>query len=293
MSHIRGPSTKAAYRTLKTIDAQIKRIIKQVLEQGQEYDVYIYSDHGMMDSVAFTYKYGLSLTEFLETLLDARGVEVSKYSEKQISIRRAVWAFLSGGAKALLSPVWGVIKPFWIYFRPDAPTRKIRGKDFVIAESSNVAQVYFLKDSRRLERSDFKKINEKLIQNILSHPGIGIILVKDKKTYKAYSKEGTTTLPRNASWMKRFNTTGQDLLNFAKRKLAGDLIIFGNIIDGKCIAFEDQAGVHGGVGADQQRPFIISPRPLPPIRRSSDLYAVFSPYLPKKEYVLTPKYKKA
>lgn len=274
MSHIRGPSTKASLRVLKGIDVQIKRIIKC----AKDYDVYIYSDHGMMDSVYFNYKYGMDFSEFLEEICQKEGSDISKNYVKQASFKKSLWSFSSGIAKASVSPIWGMIKPFWIYFRPNAKTQKMKGKDFVVAKSSNAAQIYFLKYPKRLNKKDFESLHPHLIENIVFHPGVGIVLVKEGSRFLAYSKQGTTILPSNDSWMDKFNVTGKDLLNFAKRDNAGDLIVLGNIINGKCIAFEDQAGVHGGCGGDQLKPFIFGPHKMPKINKSSELYGLFKDY---------------
>jgi hypothetical protein len=63
------------------------------------------------------------------------------------------------------------------------------------------------------------------------------------------------------------------------------MIIFGSVVNGMGVAFEEQMGVHGAFGGAQAYPFLLYPdsaeHRIGQIRTAHDLYGIFSSYLPR------------
>src|SRR5262249_27442932 len=66
VAHHRGPNSAYAKLVLRTIDAQVKKIVRATERYGaRPYDVILLSDHGQSTTIPWEHLHGQSLTEFI------------------------------------------------------------------------------------------------------------------------------------------------------------------------------------------------------------------------------------
>ncbi|MGM0508783.1 MAG: alkaline phosphatase family protein [Fusobacteriota bacterium] len=295
MGHTRGPQTKEAMNTLKAIDNSIKKIFKYACKKG--YDIYIFSDHGQTPSVPFKNKYGITLEELITDAVSNKDLKIKEYNtegEQRSHI-------LKYGLKTILKNATELGYAFLerlsnniLNKKEEKTDENILKEDITVMSSGPYSHLYFKNIKYRLAEDEINKKAPKLLKILREHPGIEFIIIKIDDGYKVINKENEVLLNKEfkikniennkifKKVFKNFNRTKDEILDGLSEVSTGsgigDIVIFGALIEkNKIINFENQYGGHGGLGGNQNNPFLITNNKLKKNKGKtiSSLYNIF------------------
>ncbi|MEO8910375.1 MAG: alkaline phosphatase family protein [Gemmatimonadaceae bacterium] len=292
LAHHFGPSSKQALADLRRTDARIKEIWRMAqLAGGRGYDLVILSDHGMTPALSYRVKYGESLGATVQIILDetppldtpapralASYAEDTEYSDIGPEVVEAVAQLTPesfGGRRAM--------RRFRDWLRSRYGLREIifpekyrvdTTHDVVVTYSSCLALVYFAASEQRLSHEQILADPRwsRLYEQLIAHPGIGLVATESENGVALASRRGRATLRDG----QVENITGDNPLeifgtepyvlraveSLVRQPNAGDCVLFGEYDGYDIISFDDQVGAHGSAGGDQVYPFVISPERL-------------------------------
>jgi uncharacterized membrane protein YvlD (DUF360 family) len=273
VAHHAGPESEDALRVLRGLDRQLAALENAARTAPRRYDLVVLSDHGQSYGATFRQRYGLTLGELIHQLL--RGEE----SVHLASGHGEGWGHLNAilseivrsegvtgdGARRLLGEHQD---EGYVDLGPDHAHRAASGAtDVEICASGNLALVYFTEHPSRLSLEYIVAEYPGLVESLLTHPGIGFVLV--------YSEaRGAVVMGRGGvRCLDRDTVEGEDPLapfdphtpHFLRRLSTypnvGDLVV-NSLFDaatGEVAAFEELIGCHGGAGGLQTKPFLLFP----------------------------------
>lgn len=245
-SHAYGPG-KYAFESLKAVDRNLEVLLDAAEERKRPYHVVVLSDHGQVRGTHFHDLYGRTLTEHVQSLLPP-----------------------------------GLPTP------PDRPA--VVSQDF-----GSGAHVYLNFSSASVERSELLRRAPGVLPGLRSHPGVACVVTREGAATVIEGKSGTVRVEGG-----RIRTIGtsplaafgdpavlaREVHDAAHRQHAGDVIVFGERVDGTLVDFSTLPfrGLHGGMGEGQDQPFLLhSPGlPLDPsqIKDSAELFGLLEPHVP-------------
>lgn len=247
-SHRRGATSRFAHWTLKGIDDAIKRIWKSVHQAEKEYDIWVYSDHGQVDTVPYESVFGKTLQNVVHETL---------HSEK--SARRHFRHHRRPGFRNRLG--WRLHKIVQGEFND---LRRDADKALVTALGP-YAQVYLDQTHRNAKQS--------CAQALLDSGKIPLVLIPEKKdgekVVRVLRKNAEYMLPQEADsffFENRFvpPEVVQDFVSACHHPSAGDLIICGYQGPGAAYySFVTENGSHGGVSEQEYSGFLMAPENCP------------------------------
>ena len=285
VAHHFGPTSKAAFTTLRHIDRRIAEILRMIRHgAARAYDLIILSDHGQTPAIPFERQFGRTLGEDIAAQLREQPVHVSRGPDDRLE-RRAQYltrkvqagrlARLPGVIPAvraiekrvLRRPLEALLRPETVYADAEVGA--------VVTYSSCLAHLYLLADSPA--RMDYDRIVHQypgFVEYLRRHKGIGPFFVrKDAATW--YVMDGKNTAELCEKGLKnlhgadplrsvdRRHTLLPELWQFLNFSNVGDIILFGRYDGERVICFDDQVGAHGSLGGEQMRPFIMLPEGHP------------------------------
>jgi hypothetical protein len=284
LAHHFGPSSRPALADLRRTDSRISEIWRMArVVGGRGYDLVILSDHGMTRSESYRVKFGESLGATVQRLLSDEALisqsERSEYSDVGAEIVEAVaqatpprmanlqrllrrardWVRSRYGLREIILPE---------KYRVDAI------HDVVVTYSSCLALVYFAADPEQLSLEAIlgDAARRRLYDELVSHPGIGLVLTRtggvvhaESTKGKATIREETVTVLSGSNPLEPYGTESYQLRaieSLVNQPNAGDCVLFGAFNGYEIISFDDQVGAHGSAGGDQVYPFLITPEGL-------------------------------
>ncbi len=300
VAHHAGPDSPDALNTLRALDRSIGRV-RDVIQHkaGRPYDLFILSDHGQSVGATFRQRYGITLAQLIESLIHAptsapTGSDTGQYfvaalaaELRNANLQRPDKRRRDRVRNAALGRTGRALERR-VSASPDAAepaTPTTTRPRVVVCAGGNMAHVYLNLSAGRVKLSDFEGEHPGLIDALVSHPGVGFVVVwDDEETPIALSKSGARNLVTGA-------VTGIDplipygdpdlraaqLLRMAEFPNAGDLIINSSLYpDGQVAAFEELVGSHGGLGGPQTDAFILHPADMvvPPTSNATDIFAL-------------------
>ena len=284
LAHHFGPSSRPALADLRRTDSRISEIWRMArVVGGRGYDLVILSDHGMTRSESYRVKFGESLGATVQRLLTDEALisqsERSEYSDVGAEIVEAVaqatpprmanlrrllrrgrdWVRSRYGLREIILPE---------KYRVDAI------HDVVVTYSSCLALVYFAADAEQLSLESIlgNPARRSLYEELVSHPGIGLVLTRTVGAVHAESTKGKATICdevvtvlSGSNPLEPYGTESYQLRaieSLVGQPNAGDCVLFGAFNGYEIISFDDQVGAHGSAGGDQVYPFLITPQGL-------------------------------
>jgi hypothetical protein len=291
IAHHAGPGTPDAMKSLRGLDTQLRRILEVVERKApRPYDVIILSDHGQSVGATFKQRYGYTLAEFIEGLVQEK-VTVTDVNAAGSGQEHAVTlladiqnveqrvggrlgeATVGRARKALQDRLERALPP------------AIMDAQVIVCASGNLANVYFDLHAGKVNVHELDEAYPGLVDALVAHPGVGFVV--------AYAEDGTPWI-LGQSGVRNLRTsavTGSDpllpygdparraaqLLRLAQFPHAGDLIVNSTMYaDGQVAAFEELVGSHGGLGGQQTDAFLLHPADMvvPPISNAADVFAL-------------------
>ncbi len=297
VAHHSGTWSKDAFRTLRQFDAKVAQLLN-VIERStaRDYEVVFLSDHGQSFGATFKQRYGMSLQEFIESLLpEGTGVQHSYGGDDGVMSVASIAGELSNMQDHNTGGVVGrrVIRQTRAYMdRVVAEHERDSDKsedglgEVVVCGSGNLAQVYFTELSvEKVTLSQLKRAYPDLLDGLVQHPGVGFVV--------AYDDDGAPLVfgKRGGRNLRTGQVTGEDplapygdpdlrarqVLRVAEFPHAGDLIVNSTLYpDGTVAAMEELIGSHGGLGGEQTDAFIFHPPDMviPEITNSAEVFAI-------------------
>ncbi|MDI1460921.1 hypothetical protein QEZ54_08090 [Catellatospora sp. KI3] len=148
-----------------------------------------------------------------------------------------------------------------------SPPAVARGVASVVVASGNLGMVYLAREAGRLSMEDIESRHPNLLAGLVSHPGIGFVMVRSRSL-------GALVLGRGGvRHLADGRVAGSDPLAAFGPYAAADLarhdmlphvgdVVVNSLLDSsteEVAAFEELVGCHGGMGGWQTRPVLIHP----------------------------------
>jgi putative membrane protein len=274
VAHHTGIHSPASLEVLRGLDKQLERITRASQDSARDYQFIFLSDHGQSQGHTFRQLYGIKLEQFIEMLISENlevvdsgsSQETKGYVNSLIQSALGPHDRIKKTAKKLYDQI-KTGKNDLVYF--DLPPRSLAhsAADIVLCASGSLALLYFTNAHARLTLEEIAHQFPGLIEELVSHPGIGFILVK------SIQHGGMVIGAGGINYLDLNSITGQNpLKNYGPNAHIhlqrlnqfyhiGDILIQ-SVYDpftGQCAAFEDLVGHHGGLGGFQTQAFILHP----------------------------------
>ncbi|MBI5398016.1 alkaline phosphatase family protein [Candidatus Woesearchaeota archaeon] len=268
LTHKRGPKTHSVYVALRAIDRRIKRIYERT--KGQ-YEFYILSDHGQVDSVPFRKIEGVEIDAYLRMATQIDAEAFASMYEGRLSLTRAAFNKAAGVVQTLSAPLRWVATGFMRWYsriiKQERTDFKWGNKEKIFVETSScLAHVYFNTTTKTMNLSEIKKKYPDLIFNLLKSKAIGLVIGREGKDIHILHRDGSVVIGRKVkktgrNFLKMYGD--EDLLvdqfkYFLSIKNCGDLILFGDYDGQRAVSFVEHYGSHGSAGGEMCEAFFLS-----------------------------------
>lgn len=307
VAHHSGVEDDDVWGVLKQIDVQIARLTSAIEMNDRDYKVVVLSDHGQSKGATFKQRYGITLGDYVRRLLpDDLKVYSTEYNidhfrdavmpeSKQLqTIKERVDTirddlFDDEGSLQNIRREIEEIKPDIIFENEQyrnlrekysnsleyitghesrqLSTKKASDSELIVLGSGNLGLIYLTNWKQRLNYEEIVMLFPELIPGLVSHSGIGFIMVNSLANggmvigeNGIYYLDSDEIIGENP-----LNGFGENASRHLKRqntfKNMPDILVnsfYDERTDEVC-AFEELIGSHGGLGGNQSRPFIIYP----------------------------------
>ena len=293
VAHHSGPWPKDAMGVLNHFDRTISKILVVVERFApRPYEFILLSDHGQSFGATFEQRYGVSITEFVGSLLPegtqtaetgggddgtigvaAMMNEMENMQDEDVSGRLGS-AVVKGTQSALRSNL-----------EQQTGEQEVQPANMTLCYSGNLAQVYFDLQPRKLSLNELNEAFPGMVDAVMAHEGVGIVVAyEDSGEPVAFGKNGARNLhtgdivgedpleqygdPELRAWQLR------RVVDFPH---SGDLTLNSPLYqDGTVAAYEELIGSHGGLGGEQTDAFIFHPGDMevPETRNSNEVMAI-------------------
>lgn len=274
VAHYAGPETRDAVTTLVSIDRQLRQIEQAAREAPRRYQFVVLSDHGQTTAHVFESVYGRRLDDLVRELIDAeRGVHLAGGKGEGSGYLSAFLNELAAGSGRTARASRRLLR-----VRGDGqsvelpPERRRRDQaaraEVVVTSSGSLGHVYIANVPGRLSLEQLAAAYPGLIEALVSHEGIGFVLVRSEtRGAIVLGKGGLRELDagdavQGEDPLAGFSPhTAAFLRRLAAFENGGDIIVNGsyNPSTGQVIGIDDLVGAHGGVGGMQTAPFLVYP----------------------------------
>lgn len=300
VAHHSGPRSSDAFKVLTTLDTGFGELRKATTRAPRPYHLVVLSDHGQSTGATFKQRFGYSLEDLVRSAVDQqRQVELFEgQSESMANATAAVNALVEntgwvGNQVSKHTPA-GRIEISGSTRKAPSSMLQNGSHDIVVMASGNLGVIYFTNIPTRVVLEDLNTELPKLITALITHPGISFIMVRTREDNEAvvigpagrhYLKSGRV---EGVDPLATFLPTSRDhLLRTDSFINAPDIIVM-SMFDpqtGVTAAFEELIGNHGGLGGEQQQPFVFHPGALPfpttPVVGAAAVHHVLKSWVPE------------
>jgi uncharacterized membrane protein YvlD (DUF360 family) len=287
VAHAAGVESADAMIALRRIDKNLGRMLRAAREAERRYEIVLLADHGQSKGLNFELRYGQQIEQLVQTLVppevkvyggldsdegwDHVSVALTEASQQQTSLvgrllgrgtqNRKVEGVVQIGPERAGTGSTGGLQPW---------SSADGQRNAVVIGSGNLGLIYFPDFTERLTRAEIDAIAPNLVDGLIAHRGIGWVMVK--------TEDGTQVLSRNGRYdlatgevagenpLAVYSATTPDHLRRADGFANAPDLYFGSTYDpvrDEGASFEGQMGYHGGIGGEQQRPFLFYPSHWP------------------------------
>jgi hypothetical protein len=274
VAHHAGPTRPESLQTLEGLDrvlGALKRIIDTL---PHSYEIVVLSDHGQSQGSTFLQRYGRTLTQVVDDLVDTTKEPVAATGRSEgwgpvnaflteLSLRRGVTGHMTRRAlhgKALRGEV--ELGP------KDCEPAVAADEQMVVTASGNLALIYLATTPGRVPLEELELLHPRLIPGLAMHPGIGFVVVDSLA-------EGPVAIGRAGVHVLRsgrvegidpllpYGVHAQSsMLRQAEMPHNGDIVVISRLDEytHEVAAFEELVGCHGGIGGWQTDAVLVHPR---------------------------------
>src|SRR4051812_30324145 len=273
LAHHCGPERVESFEALDGVDDAIGTLAKATDEAPRPYKFIVLSDHGQSLGETFLQRYGLSLGEFVRSLMSGRATVYESKTKAEGSV--FVNSFLSEitqskgvGPTVARAALKSRTTDGVVDLDSEEDVQPVADESSIaVVGSGNLGLVWFTGNDRRLTVEELEEKHPGLVAAVASHPGVGLLLVRSS-TYGAvvFGPNGTRYLDEDRVEGEDPTTLfGPHTVMSLKREdameHAPDLLLLSQYDPnlGEVAAFEELIGSHGGLGGPQTEPFILHP----------------------------------
>ena len=247
VAHHSGPERHDTLRVVRGLDRDLARIDRARQWCHRPYEIVVLSDHGQTQGATFRDRYGETLADVIARVTGGASTGRSSKESEQTE------------STAVLRSARGTTKD-----------EKPGDEPAVVLGSGNLGLVYLRCSTERVTLQEMDRRYPELVPTLTAHPGIGFVLVEceddgpvvlggaGRRVVRTGAVDGIDPLavfgPDAAAQVER-------VAGFANLP---DLMV-NSLLDpvtDEVAAFEEQVSSHGGLGGDQQRPFLLFPDSL-------------------------------
>ncbi len=283
VAHHSGVTDRDALHVLSQLDRAFARITRAIDASDRTYQIVVLSDHGQTQGATFRQRYGMTLRNLIEQYLPANlriharlesdedwGHVAALASEVAQQEPHLLGRFVRSAAGDRVEDGEVTMGPEYQRIQDERKGRRTPAEEaqLIVLASGNLGLVYFTDWQARLSLEEIEAHFPRLVDGLVRHPGIGFVLVRSERYGPlAIGAHGVYYLAQD-------RVTGENpLASFSPnapmllRRVdlydnMPDLLINGfyDPVANEGCAFEDLISFHGGLGGDQNRPFVLAPR---------------------------------
>jgi uncharacterized membrane protein YvlD (DUF360 family) len=309
VAHHSGIEQPDAFAVLKQHDAQLARLERAIEQAPRPYDLVVLSDHGQTQGRPFRQRYGLELEELVRGALADGEVYAPPAPDEGLSSLGGALTDARDeagpGGRILARATRDRIVDGDVVIGPnraaaEESTRDASDHAAVVLASGGLGLISLPDSEHRLSVPEIESAHPRLIGTLVSHPGIGFVMVRD---------DGDGAVVLGAGGRRRLSddeVTGEDPLAEFGPNAADHLrrtdgfphcpdILVNCVYDpeaNEVAPFEEFMGSHGGLGGWQSRPFALVPagwsEPQKPIVGVRAMHEVIRGWLTETGLALRP-----
>ncbi|HMU27968.1 MAG TPA: phage holin family protein [Solirubrobacterales bacterium] len=301
VAHHSGIERPESLSTLAKVDREIDRIRRVVAEAPRPYHLVVLSDHGQSQGATFLQRYGVTLEEVVEK---ATGKEAIGSGEEGEQNPRA---YITASAEEASHEDGAIGSAATALARRD-PNRDDLGleggpdevaggegkheiPELSVMASGCLGLVTFPREPGRLTRERIDELYPGLLDTLVSHPGIGFVMVDSEHGGVALGAEGLNYFEINdvegVDPLAAFGpNTAAHVLRTHRFSNCPDIMINSTWWEemDEVAAFEELVGSHGGMGGTQSHPFVLHPVdlewPEEPVIGAEAVHRILKSWLP-------------
>ncbi len=280
VAHHAGVERADSFKILNQFDEQVRLMVAAAQQTPRKYEFVLLSDHGQSQGATFRQRYGMTIGELIDkSIVDPSHTIQTVFGEdagNNINLLASQFAQSSRWAAKRMKELMGdrTDEDYVELVSDENPEQEQQAQkaDTIVCASGNLALIYFKKSRERMTLEDIDAAFPGLIDILSNHPGIGFVMVRSQ----VY---GLIAVGANGVYHLKDDTIDGEnpLANFGVnapmhlRELdtypdVGDLVLI-SMYDpewDEVAAFEELVGSHGGLGGDQNHPFIMFPASFDP-----------------------------
>ena len=271
VAHHAGPTRAESLQTLEGLDRVLGALQRIIDILPHSYEIVVLSDHGQSQGSTFLQRYGRTLAEVVDDLVDTTKEPVQAVGKSEgwgpvnaflteLTMRRSVAGSVTRRALH--------VKRGEVELGPkDCEPPVAPDEQMVVTASGNLALIYLATTPGRVPLEEIELLHPKLIPGLATHPGIGFVVVDSLAegpvaigaagvhVLRSGRVEGEDPLTRYGE------LAAASLLRQAEMPHNGDLVVVSRLDDytDEVAAFEELVGCHGGIGGWQTEAVLVHP----------------------------------
>lgn len=307
VAHHSGVEDEDVWGVLKQIDLQFSRLTSAIEMADRDYKLVVLSDHGQSKGATFKQRYGLTLGNYVRSLLpddltffrneynidhfrdavlpenrqlrtikerveNIRDDLFDKNSSiqnlrKGIEDKKPAIIFENKQYLNLREKYSNSLEYITSHETIQQSSEKAKDSELIVLGSGNMGLIYLTQWRQRLNYEEIVMLFPNLIPGLVSHSGIGFILVN------SLGNGGMVIGQNGIYYLDNDKIVGENPLEDFGKNAARHLkrqnsfknmpdIMVNSFYDAKndeVCAFEELIGSHGGLGGNQTKPFILYP----------------------------------
>jgi len=302
VAHHSGIERPESLYTLSKVDREIDRIRRVVAEAPRPYHLVVLSDHGQSQGATFLQRYGMTLEQLIEKATGKDAVGAGEEGEQNPR------AYITAGTEEASQEDGAIGSAASALARRD-PYRDDLGledgpgsqdgeegtggeiPELSVMASGCLGLVTFPREPGRLTRERIEDLYPGLLGTLVSHPGIGFVMVDSEHGGVALGAEGLNYFEINdiegIDPLAPFGpNAAAHVLRTHRFSNCPDIMINSTWWSGmdEVAAFEELVGSHGGMGGTQSHPFVLRPVDLPwpeePVVGAEEVHRILKSWLP-------------
>src|SRR6478672_5236506 len=185
LAHHCGPERVESFEALDGVDGAIANLIKAIDDAPRPYKLVVLSDHGQSLGETFLQRYGVSLGEYVRSLMSGRATLIQTKTKAEGSVfvnsllseitrSKGVGPTVARAALASKTGADGVVD---LDADETEPT-EADASSIAVVGSGNLGLVWFTGHDHRLTVEEIEDLHPGLIAAVAAHPGVGLMLVR-------------------------------------------------------------------------------------------------------------------
>ena len=297
IAHHSGVLDPGAFDILSKLDQQFHRLASAVPEAPRPYHFVILSDHGQTGGATFKQRYGKSLQEFVQELMETEGAVAGEAASGED------WGHLnayftdtilnedSASSKVAARALKSRTKDSQVSMGPetndlaeiDEGVEVDEQPEVVALASGNLGLISFTEWPERMSQEQIDEAFPAVLPGLHEHELVGFVMVRSERHGPVVYGNGGTYYLRDdrVDGTNPLEEFGPNAARHLRRTDSfpncPDILVnsFYNPETDEGAAFEELIGFHGGLGGTQTKPFILHPKEL---EASGDLVGTANVY---------------